>query len=160
WDVHKPAAPSLFKDDLVKVWGTAFSPDGTRLAAAGLGPGDGGRGGGTVRVWDLASGRTLLPLRAHPRDAWAVAFSPAGKLLASAGSVFGNQLGQVKVWDLATGQEVWAFEGSLGRVWALAFSPDGKFLASPSGTGQVKVWNLQTGQEVAAIKGDLSYVHA
>lgn len=43
-----------------------------------------GDGGGTIRLWDLETGRTLRSLREHNSEVSALAFSPDGTLMASA----------------------------------------------------------------------------
>jgi WD40 repeat protein len=67
----------------------AFSPDGRRLATAGM-LDHFGRGGG-VRVWDVASGLELMTLGDPTRSHTAVAFSGDGRILA-VGSTPGVQL--------------------------------------------------------------------
>jgi WD40 repeat protein len=63
------------------VWATlhaaAFSPDGRLLAAAG--------GDGSLRVWDVYSGKQLHRFEGHGGGALCVAFSPDGRLLAGGG---------------------------------------------------------------------------
>src|SRR5262249_60300431 len=54
----------------------AISPDGRTLASAGE--------DGTVRLWDLPSGKEVGRLEGHD-DVYAVAFSPDGKTLVSGG---------------------------------------------------------------------------
>jgi WD40 repeat protein len=56
------------------VWSIAFSPDGKRLATAGITQ--------PVRVWEVASGRELLAFGSAKRTAHAVQFSPDGRHLA------------------------------------------------------------------------------
>ena len=65
------------------MFGVAFSPNGKLLAS----------GGGTVRLWNLATGRAVgKPLHAGTQyGAPGVTFSPSGKLLASG-------CGDVTVW--------------------------------------------------------------
>src|SRR5262249_50434593 len=51
-----------------RAFGTAFSPDGSQLAA--------GFYEGTIRLWDVASGRETAVLRGHTGPVHTVAFSP------------------------------------------------------------------------------------
>jgi WD40 repeat protein len=112
----------------------AFSPDG-RWATSGSGD-------GTVRVWEVATGREVAQM-AHKEPALAVAFSPDGRWVTS-----GSRDSTVRVWEAATGREV-ARMAHEDVVNVVAFSPDGQWVASGSDDGTVRVWEAATGREVA-----------
>lgn len=69
-----------------KISGIAFSPDGDRLATSS--------DDGTIRLWEVKSGRPVLLLGDHTGATTSVAFSRDGRRLASAGWDR-----KVKVWD-------------------------------------------------------------
>lgn len=71
----------------------AFSPDGGVLAC-------GGYDDGTVRVWDVRTGRLRATLGGHDDDVNAVAFSPSGGLLAAGV----NSDSGVRLWNWPTGK--------------------------------------------------------
>jgi WD40 repeat protein len=111
-----------------------FSPDGTRLASAGLDD-------GTVRVWDVASGQMLHILPAQTRTGGGMDFSPDGTRLAS-----GCVDGTVKVWDAASGQMLRALQCHPEGVMGVGFRKDGTLISE--GDGTVKVWDIASGQEL------------
>jgi WD40 repeat protein len=111
------------------VYNVAFSADGLLLAAAAW--------DGTVRVWDIQSGKTLHSFR-HRDRVTCVAFHPNGRQLASGGCD-----NAARIWDLETGREIETLTSHIGYVMSLAYSPDGKLLATSSGhryQGEVQLW--------------------
>jgi WD40 repeat protein/serine/threonine protein kinase len=122
------------------VWSVAFSPDNRRLASASE--------DGTVRVWDIANGRDILPLRGHTDKLLSVAWSPDGRWLASAGHDR-----SVKLWDAAGGKLIRTLTGHTHWVESVAFSPDGTRLASASRDGTVKLWSVTTGNTLQTYQG-------
>ncbi|WP_433353337.1 trypsin-like peptidase domain-containing protein [Micromonospora saelicesensis] len=113
----------------------AFSPDGLTLASTG------GRTE-SVRVWDVASGRTSSVL-AHPGGASSVAFSPDGRTLATTG----GRKGVLRLWEVASGQLRSMFSPPERVTWAL-FSPDGRDLVTRGGDfGEtLRLWDVTGGQ--------------
>jgi WD40 repeat protein len=123
-----------------RVHGTAFSPDGRRLASA--------HENGSVIVWDVVGGQMIHNLTGHTVPAHSVAFSADGKRLASA-----SWDKSVRVWDTTDGQKVLTLEGHTSAVWSVAFSPDGKHLASASEDKSVRVWDAASGQQDLLLTG-------
>jgi len=107
----------------------AFSPDGGRLASAGLDR--------MVYVHDTTTGERLSKFN-HSGNVLCVAFSRNGRLVASAG-----EDKTVRVWDATTGREVLGLRGHTAVCTCLAFSPDpdGWRLASASADGAIRIWD-------------------
>jgi WD40 repeat protein len=116
----------------------AFSADGT-LAATGSPD-------GTVRLWEVATGRVRLTLSAHGTGTngagvASLALTPDGRLL-----VTGGWDARARVWSLATGEKVAEFESFSDYYPTLvAVSPDGRTLALGNGD-KVSLVELSSGQ--------------
>ncbi len=119
----------------------AFSSDGRLIAASGSSPGFGAAG--SVKIWDVASGRELLTL-AGAKYCQTLMFSPDAKTLAtSCGVVDGKAI----LWDVATGQERERIEaepgGANAGVQCAVYSPDGQTLAL-GGVRAIRLWDVKT----------------
>jgi WD40 repeat protein len=130
WEAAKDRASAL---------AVAFSLDGKWLAT-----GDGKK----VRLWDVATGKTLLTLTGHQTGIWNVVFHPNGKELASAAAD-----GTVKIWDLQNGRPLHSLEGNSRPVRRLAFSSDGRQLASAGADGSVRIWDPTSGKALLESPG-------
>ncbi|KAH8880233.1 hypothetical protein GQ53DRAFT_737430 [Thozetella sp. PMI_491] len=113
----------------------AFSSSGT-LAS--------GTVGGSIKIWNPATGRCRITIVAHRSDVLSLTFSGAG-LLAS-----GSRGTTVKLWDDATGECQRVLDGNNNGILSLAF-PSTNHVASGSADGTVKVWDIGTGQCVRTI---------
>jgi WD40 repeat protein len=129
----------------------AFDPEATRLAAA--------LGDGTVRIWELPTGKVIVNQRGHEGAATGQEIDPTGLILGPQRAVrciafnsdgsrlaLGGYDRVVRVWDSGTGVEKHAFRFNVPRINAVAFSPDGKRLAAgggdPKKSGEAAVWRL------------------
>jgi WD40 repeat protein/serine/threonine protein kinase len=115
-----------------------FSPDGSRVAAAG----------DAVRVWKTEDGDadTALPERTHATRA--LAYDRTGHQLAAAGTN-----GAVLVWDAAKGVLRHRLVRHKGVVHAAAFSPLSGQLATAGFDGTVRIWDPNTGEHVHVMSG-------
>src|SRR2546423_1944106 len=138
-----------------RVRAVAWSPDGSRIASAGIDK--------TVRIWDATSARHIYTYRGHSDWVRAVAWSPTGSCIASASD---DQT--VHVWDaehppgmlqLRNFLAVNAYRGHSDRVNAVAWSPDGKRIASASHDQTVQLWDA-TRNLIYTYRGHLSAVFA
>jgi M6 family metalloprotease-like protein len=118
----------------------AVSPSGQLALSGGT--------DGTVRVWDLKTGKELKNLKGHTGQTLAVAFHPDGRHALS-----GGDDGQLLLWDLTSSKKVRGFTGHTAGVNGAAFSPDGKRLASASQDRTVRVWEIASGKEATKFEG-------
>ncbi len=135
--------PIIFSSPIAKHHDAAvkcvmYSSDGKTLAS--------GSDDGTIKLWDMASGKEVSTLTGHSEGVTRVAYSPDGKTLASA-SVDTT----IKLWDIASGKEITTLTGHSNEVTSVAYSPDGKMLASGSGDGTFTLWDVALGKEVATL---------
>jgi WD40 repeat protein len=126
-----PTSPNYSPEPVRRV---AFSPDGSRLAAAVEGRG--------VVVLDPRTGQGQR-LPGDLADVTSITFSPDGALLAA------GRDGEVRLWDVAGWRERPSLRGHQGPVCCLAFSPDGAALATGGADGQVKLWDPVSGRPEA-----------
>ncbi len=138
---------------MAKINCIAFTPDGRQLVSASEDK--------TIRVWDLASGKTVRTIRGEsaPGQAgkvYAMALSPDGKWLAAAGWLTGKreERDAIRLYEFASGKLVALLKGHENVVHGLAFSPDGSKLISGSGDRTAILWDtgIQVGTRVAEPK--------
>jgi RNA polymerase sigma factor (sigma-70 family) len=142
WKWQTGEEPREIKAPRYTGWSLCFSPDGKRLAECNYSD-------GSVRIWDVASGRILHQLEA-PADSehrhLSVTFSPDGKTLAAA--AHGNRTGAIHLWDPGTGRLRKRIDLGARRVGWLTFSLDSRLLAVGN-ESEVRVWEMPSGKEMA-----------
>jgi len=102
-----------------------FSPDGLRLVSGGL--------DGTIRVWDVDTGRCVQVLerrKSHHGEVLAVSVSPDGSQV-----VAGHRDGAVTLWDIEAGECEGSWVHSRG-VRDVDFSPDGLRILAAGRAGE------------------------
>jgi WD40 repeat protein len=135
-----PDAERYLRSEGAEVADVVISPDGTVAAAVDW--------DGLVSVWDVRSGRALVPPTvAHDGHGLAVTFSPDGRLLATGGAD-----GTVAVWDTASLTLERRLHVTDPAVRSLAFSPDGKWLAAgggaPTSAESILGWAKHTARKI------------
>jgi serine/threonine protein kinase/WD40 repeat protein len=139
----------------------AFSPDGTRVAAATQA--DGSPFASEVRTWDVDSGRQVasfpMAIAAGGSTFW-LAFSPDGQSLLAVGELPAGS--EMQVWDLKAGRPRFAVHETSRsyRLYPPAFSPDSRRIACALGDFQVGVWDAADGKQLALYQGHLAMVEA
>jgi WD40 repeat protein len=99
-----------------------------------------------LRLWEVATGKEIVPTKGHSGYIVAAAISPDGLFLATAG-----YNGTVCLWDLVSGHELRRLSHHPDSHLApghLIFSPDGRLLACGGGGGWVTVWETSMGNTV------------
>ncbi len=136
--------------DLIRA--VAFSPDGTRLAAAG---GPAGRYG-EIKIWDVTASTPKLvsTIQGHRDSILAIAFSPDGATIAS-----GSYDKLVKLWNVSDGKVIATLKEHSDAVYALAFMPGGTQLLSAAGDRTVKIWSVSTGKRLFTVNDSLDAVY-
>jgi RNA polymerase sigma factor (sigma-70 family) len=128
------------------VWGVAVAPEGRLLSFAR---------DGTVRTWDVATGKAVGRLAVEKdQSGGGFALSSDGRLLA----VPASDNRRIDVVERATGKRLHRLEAGTSVGNHLAFSPDGRWLAGADPlTRAVQVWDVATGRGVLSLRLEVLY---
>ena len=137
----------LYQGEKSGVNSVTWSPDGTRIASAGIGD-------KTVQIWDPVNGAILQHYSGHSTSVISVAWSPDGTRIASS-----DASGEVQIWKTTTGEHILTYHGHVGRVWWVAWSHDSKYVASGGEDRTVQVWDATTGKTTLVYRGHSSTIY-
>lgn len=133
-------------------YAVAFAPGGQRLAT--IGP------DGSLRLWDVATGRVVTTVAAHTGVVRGLAFAPDGRTLAA-----GREDGGIQLWEVTADGDALRHRATLARahggraVSDVAFAPDGRSLASAGEDGVIRIWDVATKKVVRTLKGHAGRIY-
>jgi WD40 repeat protein/cellulose biosynthesis protein BcsQ len=124
----------------------AFTPDGERLITASW--------DGTIKFWDIVSGKLSLTLTGHDGAVSSIAVGPADVDRKAVLVASGGQDKSVRLWGVFDdSSESQSLTGHAAAVSAVALSPDSRYIASGSWDKSIKIWDVETGQVVETLLG-------
>jgi WD40 repeat protein/serine/threonine protein kinase len=127
-----------FRGHRARVNSVCLSPD-VRFALSGSDD-------GTLKQWDVASGKCLRTLKGHKGRVKSISLSHDGRIVAS-----GSEDGTLKVWDVASGQCLRTLKGYKG-VRSVCVSHDGRMVLSNE-VDDFKLWDVADGSCVRTFEG-------
>jgi len=132
-----------FSAQAVAVYPLAFSADGSMLASGSL--------DGTLRLWDVQTGKNRGIFTGHAGPVRAVGFAADRKTLISLGGNGSGRSGILLSDTLSGNQQV--ILNSWGRI-PIAFSRDGATFVSGE-RWEIQLWHANTGQHKGVLTGHL-----
>lgn len=147
WDLVLDEERALLLGHDDEVLAVALSDDGRTAVSASE--------DGTLRVWQLPSGKALHVLRGHRGAVRAVALGGSGRLALSGGID-----GSVRLWDAHQGQLLASVGSHEAAVYAVALSEDGERAISGAANHEVRLWDLSRMQPLARLDGHAEAVTA
>jgi WD40 repeat protein len=136
-DLPHPALVRVIPGHTARVRNVLIAPNSAWLATT--------HEGGTVRIWDKATGTQTATLTGHSMGVRKVAIAADSTWLATT-----DGRGRARIWDPVTGAQT----GTLAApVTEAVIAPDSTWLATTDNDGTVRIWDKATGTQTAALAG-------
>ena len=102
---------------------------------------------GTIRHWDLRSGRVDRTIETGQPAIWCAASTSDGRFI-----IVGDEDGLISIWSLKNSQCCRKVRHR-GGVSSLVFSTDGKVFLSGGVKGVIRMWDLRSGETIGLWQG-------
>jgi WD40 repeat protein/serine/threonine protein kinase len=109
----------------------------------------------TLKLWDVASGRSLRTLEGHTNWVESVCLSGDGRLALS-----GSWDATLKLWEVASGRCLRTLAGHTDRVSSVCLSGDGRYALSGSYDYTVRLWEVPSGRCLRTFEGHKGFVYS
>jgi WD40 repeat protein/serine/threonine protein kinase len=107
-----------------------------------------GKGGRSVRLWELSNGECLQRLKVHSSSVNSVALSPDDVF-----AVSGSDDKTLKLWEVQGNQNVLNLKGHTKPVNSVVISKGGRLILSGSSDNTLKLWDTKKRQCIRTFKG-------
>jgi WD40 repeat protein len=144
WDVSTGKEVQKFFPHAGYACSVAFSADGKTLAT-------GGSEDGLIKLYDVATGRSILPIQTPDISIYAITFTPDGRHLVVNHSLANRADSSLRIFQTANGAEV--KPPATGPVTAFAVSRDGRYIAYSNARGSIVELETQGWTEVRRLEG-------
>ena len=108
---------------------------------------------GTIKIWDLSSGKVLQTLEGHQRSVNSILVF-GGKLISA------SHDGSIKIWDLSSGKVLQTLDDHRAMVTSILVFGGKLISASYSYDGSIKIWDLSSGKILQTLEGHQRWVNS
>lgn len=134
-------ARHIFTGHTHQVGCVAYSPKGSGVVSGGM--------DGTIRHWDVETGKELRYIKANVNIVYSLSISPDGRRVLAGGND-----GSIRLWDLKTGEEVRRFKTEPDAYnQQVAFSPDGRRALAGASDAMLRLYDVETGKMLREFPG-------